>query len=75
MTASSVTAAGSVHRYAQGKLREESHFTILAEILPCSQNDMGGAAFFCYHFLLFETFIKSRNDGTCSTSLRAPGMG
>ena len=30
---------------AQGKLWEESHLTILAEILPCSQNDVGGVTF------------------------------
>ena len=37
---------------AQGKLWEESHLTILAEILPCSQNDVGGATFFCCQFTL-----------------------
>ena len=30
---------------AQGKLREASHLKVLAEILPCGQNDRGGALF------------------------------
>ena len=38
---------------------EETHFKRLVEILPVGQNDMGGAAFFCCHFLLVIELVVS----------------